>query len=225
MHGEVNEIPPVVPIFPLPNVVLFPKLYLPLHIFEPRYREMVRDSLASSGIIAMVLLKSGWEENYYSNPEIYHVGCAGKIVRVNALPDGKYDIVLYGLEEVNFGRELLSKSYRQAEVERARRSGHLREGSRRELQQTIRQYLTPRSKGQHPGWSHELLRLVEDAEMDDEQWVNIFSFSLDLSYLEKQSLLEAGSLDQRGEKLKEILEFNLAEQSFLKARDTRQSLH
>jgi Lon protease-like protein len=211
------KIPRVIPVFPLPNVVLFPRVYLPLHIFEPRYREMVRDSLVSSKIIAMVLLKSGWERDYFANPEIYSVGCAGEIVSVTPLADGKYHIVLNGLEEVRFGREFTSKSYREAEVEAsvAERDRCLHDGERGGLQCIIHQYLGAKTKDPGEEWSHQLLRLLEDSRMDDEGWVNFFSFSLDLSWVEKQSLLEVGSLNERGERLREILKFHLVEQSFM----------
>ena len=66
-------------IFPLPNVVLFPNVFLPLHIFEPRYREMVADALDGDRIIGMVLLRPGWEGDYEGRPPVYPIGCAGLI--------------------------------------------------------------------------------------------------------------------------------------------------
>src|SRR5690349_7326414 len=68
------DLPSFIPIFPLPNVVLFPEVPLPLHIFEPRYRQMVRDALAGSGIIGMTLLRGDWEDEYHAAPEVYRVG-------------------------------------------------------------------------------------------------------------------------------------------------------
>jgi len=217
MARSANRIPIVLPIFPLPNVVFFPKVYLPLHIFEPRYREMVKDSLASSKIIAMALLKGVWEKDYFSNPDTYDVGCAGEIVSVNALQDGRYDIVLHGLEEVKFKREFVSKAYRQSEVDlfMTEKDNCLHEGRREELRQTLNQYLEAKTKHVEDEWFHQLLKLLEDPRVDDERWVNFFSFSLDLPYVEKQSLLEAGSLDERGKSLTEILKFHLVEQSFI----------
>ena len=64
-------LPPTIPIFPLPNAVLFPNVFLPLHIFEPRYREMVADALQGDRIIGMVLLRPGWEADYDGRPAIY----------------------------------------------------------------------------------------------------------------------------------------------------------
>src|SRR5512145_2848155 len=87
----------VIAIFPLPNVVFFPKTILPLHIFEPRYCEMIRDTIKSRQLIGMFLLKDGWQEDYYGNPPIHSVGCAGEMIHIESLPEGKYDIVLRGL--------------------------------------------------------------------------------------------------------------------------------
>ena len=72
-------LPPTIPLFPLPNVVLFPNVLLPLHIFEPRYRDLVRDALAGDQVIGMVLLRPGYEGDYDGRPPIYSVGCAGLI--------------------------------------------------------------------------------------------------------------------------------------------------
>jgi hypothetical protein len=67
------------PLFPLPSVVLFPNVFLPLHIFEPRYREMVADAVASDRMIGMVLLRPGWQQEYEKRPPVYPVGCSGVI--------------------------------------------------------------------------------------------------------------------------------------------------
>src|SRR5687768_14710148 len=87
----------LLPIFPLPNVVLFPNVFLPLHIFEPRYRQMVGDALAGERMIGMVLLQPGANADEGA-PAVYDVGCAGLITHVERLADGRYNIVLRGLE-------------------------------------------------------------------------------------------------------------------------------
>ena len=111
LHGPEDEdhplasrdhrmmLPPTIPIFPLPNVVLFPNVFLPLHIFEPRYRAMVADALAGDRIIGMVLLQPGFEADYEGRPPVYPVGCAGVITHSEPLPDGRFNIVLRGLEK------------------------------------------------------------------------------------------------------------------------------
>ncbi len=85
-----------VPLFPLPNVVLFPRAVLPLHVFEQRYREMTTDALKGDRLIAMALLRPGWEQNYYSRPAIEPVVCVGQILTHEKLADGKYNFLLQG---------------------------------------------------------------------------------------------------------------------------------
>src|ERR1700732_3420710 len=89
---KVAELPRIIPLFPLPNLVLFPGVAVPLHIFEPRYREMIADVSASHGIIGMMLLKGDWERDYYAYPDIFEVGCAGRISLLTPLPDGRYNL-------------------------------------------------------------------------------------------------------------------------------------
>ena len=86
----------LLPLFPLPNVVLFPNVFLPLHIFEPRYRAMVADAIAGDRMIGMVLLRPGWEHDYEGRPPVFAVGCSGVITHVEQLADGRYNIVLRG---------------------------------------------------------------------------------------------------------------------------------
>ena len=110
-------LPPTIPLFPLPNVVLFPDVCLPLHIFEPRYREMTSDALDGDRIIGMVLLRPGWEGNYDGRPPVYDVGCAGLITHAEKLDDGRYNLVLRGMEKFRVLREDADRSYRRAEVQ------------------------------------------------------------------------------------------------------------
>src|SRR5690242_12247012 len=105
-----------VALFPLPNVVLFPRAVLPLHIFEERYKEMTADALAGDRRIAMALLRPGWEKNYYARPAIEPVVCVGRILSCEKLPDGKYNFLLEGVRRAVVGREVGDKSYRTAEV-------------------------------------------------------------------------------------------------------------
>jgi Lon protease-like protein len=98
-------LPPTIPIFPLPNVVLFPNVLLPLHIFEPRYREMTADALAGDRIIGMSLLQPGFEPDYEGRPAVYPVGCAGVITHAERLPDGRYNMVLRGIEKFRIESE------------------------------------------------------------------------------------------------------------------------
>lgn len=86
-----------IPIFPLPTVVLFPNVFLPLHIFEARYRQMVTDALAGDRLIGMALLKAGFEDNDDTRPPVYDIGCAGAITHVERLADGRFNLILRGI--------------------------------------------------------------------------------------------------------------------------------
>jgi Lon protease-like protein len=95
-----------IPIFPLPDVVLFPHTMLPLHIFEPRYRQMVQDCLAGDKRLAMGLLKAGWEKDYYGRPPIHAIAGAGEIVQHEELPDGRFNILVRGTMRIGITAEL-----------------------------------------------------------------------------------------------------------------------
>ncbi|MBT3253370.1 MAG: LON peptidase substrate-binding domain-containing protein [Candidatus Marinimicrobia bacterium] len=104
------------PIFPLPTVNLFPETTASYHIFEPRYVEMIESVLEGDGLLAMGVLKPGYEEDYYGTPEIFPVGCLGKIQSYEKLENGKYNIVLEGLFRVGFGEVVKDNPFRVAEL-------------------------------------------------------------------------------------------------------------
>ena len=109
--------PSAVPLFPLPNVVLFPRAILPLHIFEERYKTMTADALEGDRVIAMSLLRPGWEKCYYGAPPIEPVVCAGRILSHEKLPDGKYNFLLQGLARGRVVEEDRSRPYRVSRLE------------------------------------------------------------------------------------------------------------
>jgi Lon protease-like protein len=104
-------------LFPLPSTVLFPYANLPLHIFEPRYRDMVSDSLSNKQWIGLVLLKPGWRKDYLDRPKIEPIGCAGEIQECHRLEDGKFNLILHGLHRFKIHQEIGDKAYRQADVQ------------------------------------------------------------------------------------------------------------
>ena len=105
-----------VPLFPLPNVVLFPQAVLPLHIFEERFKTMIADALGGQRQIAMALLGGGWELNYHGRPSIDPVVCVGTILIHEKLADGRYNILLQGHTRARVVREFKDKPYRVAEL-------------------------------------------------------------------------------------------------------------
>ncbi len=105
-------------LFPLPKLVLFPHVMHPLHVFEPRYRELVRESLADDRLLAMTLLSPGWENDYEGSPAVEPIGCLGRISAHHRLENGDYNLLVLGLQRIRLLRELpKSKAFRQAEVE------------------------------------------------------------------------------------------------------------
>src|SRR5262245_45827191 len=113
-----KRLPKIIPLFPLPDLVFFPHVCLPLHIFEPRYRAMVRDALEGDRIIGMTLLKDGWEDRYYGHDAPIHtVGCAGKITAVQNMEDGRSNITLFGLTRFSIRDQFRDTPYRQGWVE------------------------------------------------------------------------------------------------------------
>jgi Lon protease-like protein len=199
------ELPSIIPVFPLPNVVLFPGVPLPLHIFEPRYRDLARDASASHEVIGVTLLRGDWRARYYENPDVFETGCAGRIVNLEELPDGKFNLLLHGFREFTIERHIFDKSYREAVV-------HWRNLGPRVIDSACRSHLVRLLSGflrmQVDTPAH---RLLHDQTLSDDLLVNFFSYALEIAPLEKQGLLEAASLAERAEGLRDILEFHLAE--------------
>ena len=105
-------------VFPLPSAVLFPNAALPLHIFEPRYRALVRDALAGDKVMALAQLESGWESQYGERPPMQPMMCAGLIIWHEELPDGRYNILLQGVCRARLLAELpAEKLYREVQVQ------------------------------------------------------------------------------------------------------------
>jgi uncharacterized protein len=196
-------LPANLPIFPLPNVVLFPNVFLPLHIFEPRYREMVTNALEEDRLIGMVLLRPGWEGQYDAKPPVYPVGCAGLITHAERLPDGRYNIVLQGMEKFRIVDEDHSRSYRTAKVDGIEE--RMRDADReamRDARRKLEALLVPQPKGR--GAEPKV-----PPSMGDEDLVNALAQYLELEPVEKQALLERDGLLARCHSLIELLEMKV----------------
>jgi len=196
-------IPPVIPIFPLPSVVLFPNVLLPLHIFEPRYRQMLADALAGDRVIGMVLLQAGWQNSSGERPGVFPVGCAGVITHVEPLNDGRSNIVLRGLTKFRIQNEQNSRPYRLAEVEpiveTVSRSDRERLFAiRNRLEEVV---LAAVSKGKR--------ERQFPPDIPDEDLVNALAQYLELEPLERQALLESDGVVARAKMLLELLEMKV----------------
>lgn len=111
-------LPKTARLFPLPTVVFFPRTYLPLHIFEPRYRQLVKDAMAGDRLVAVVLLRPGHEAVYLKSAPVHDIAGLGRIVRYEPIPDGRSNIVLEGVARIGVGDVVSEQPYRTVRVRR-----------------------------------------------------------------------------------------------------------
>ena len=196
------DLPPTIPLFPLPNVVLFPHVLLPLHIFEPRYRELLQFVLAGNPLIGMVLLKPGFQTAYERHPAVFDVGCAGVITRCDTLANGRSNIILQGVERFRVTDEDRSRSFRVGTIEPL---PDLPAGPEcldmRRLRLRLDALLAARAEREHGN-----PRLPKTHA--DDAYINALSQYLDLEPVERQALLECDSALSRTERLIELLEMS-----------------
>lgn len=185
----------IVPVFPLPDLVFFPKTVIPLHIFEERYRLMTREALEGERRIALVLLRQGWESAYRGSPPVHEVACLGKIESHEELEEGKYNIVLSGVARVRLVREVRSIPYRLAEAELIRELVYDDEGvdvirRQNQLGGLFTRYTELSTKGKY-----RAVELVP--QLGFETLVNVVATIVNLPASEKQELLEMDDLFRR----------------------------
>ena len=186
-------------IFPLPGALLFPRGHLPLHIFEPRYRAMVSDSLARDRRIAMIQPKGPGEP-----PPLFDIGCVGHIREVERLDDGRFNIILEGLNRFRIIRELpVSTLFRQVEADMsafddAEAPDALPSIVRAEIEREARRFAD--SRGVMVDWT-------QVSRLDDETLVNAISAMAPFDSAAKQALLEAVTLADRADLLAQFLGF------------------
>ncbi len=210
----LDEFPNHFPIFPLPNVVLFPGTYLPLHIFEPRYRQMTEAALAGDAVIGMVLLHADVDPMAARAP-IFPVGCAGRIVEHRRLDDGRFHMLLYGERRFRIARELESGAlYRTVEAEL------FHDPEFAALPPSVQRALET-NRAQLEASMLELVRLTSPdgvetlrermRALDPLLLTSAIAFGLDGPILEKQSLLESADPLARADLLLRVLAFRIAE--------------
>jgi uncharacterized protein len=192
-------------LFPLPNVVLFPHVMQPFHIFEPRYREMVEESLESDRLIAMAILAPGWEKDYEARPAIGKVACLGRIATYQKQPEGRYNLLLLGVRRIGIVRELPpNKSFREAQVEiledvYPKAGAPARPRLQRKLVQSF-QKLMPQMASSHPQLEQLLGSDVSLGMLTD-----FVAYTLELSLRVKEQLLAETNVDTRTELLLEAM--------------------
>lgn len=195
-----------VPVFPLPGTVLFPRAVLPLHIFELRYRTMVRDALSQGRMIAMALLKPGWERDYHGSPAFFETGCLGRIERVAWLPNDCYDLELAGLVRVRFTRVVKEFPYRAARLEPVPEHPVPQDDPLVQLElSALRSAWTRFAAVRYPGAAAAIAGAVP-AGGTLEETVNRLCTALDMPADEKLALLETDSLLERSQRTRAWLE-------------------
>lgn len=201
------------PLFPLPNVVLFPKAILPLHIFEPRYRMMMDDALRGGQTLCMALLKPGWEADYLGAPEVHRVGCVGRVVQHERLEDGRYNIALHGETKVEIDGFERDEPYRVARVKPLEedRAWAAAEGVEAEVTELLALFRRVRL-----GESAAIdLAQMYGGHVSPEAVLNMVAMNLKVEASVKQELLELGSLGSRFRSIVRYLRDSAAKQDLL----------
>jgi Lon protease-like protein len=209
--------PSIISLFPLASVVLFPSLTVPLYIFEPRYRQMVEQSIAEGQRIGMVAVRPEGVDAMGGDPPLFEIGCAGEVSQSRRRDDGSWDILLRAVGRFRIVEEMArpeGQLYRSARVEMlddpndaadARSIAPLRKQVLSQLGELLRR--ADPENDRRPN-TEQLARIT-----DDEQLVNSLAQGLDFGLLEKQRLLEADSIADRYDALSELMRFRLAELS------------
>ena len=198
---KLNNLPTKIPVFPLSNFIVFPNTTVPLNIFEPRYLKMTEDAMANNRIIGMIQPKKTGD---LKKPDLFDVGCACRIISFNETDDGRYIIILKGLNRFKKNQEIENKKlYRELEVnydyykndgdsEKENFEYSKIKGILEELK------LLFEKRGYQINW--------KDLENQNVyQTLSAFSMASPFSILEKQILLEAKNLEERHLKFEEIL--------------------
>ena len=198
-----EDLPKKIAVFPLSNFIIFPKTTVPLNIFEPRYIDMINDSMRSNKFIGMIQPKSLKDEDNF-NPKLYRIGCLGKIISFKETEDGRYLIELKGLIRFETREEVTSeKKYREFNINFENFFDDLNEGKENikfsDLELIFKDLKSLFEKrGFIINW-----KALEKQSLDET--INALAMASPFTIEEKQVLLEAKNLDIRKNKISEIL--------------------
>jgi len=199
----------LLPLFPLPNLVFFPRTRLPLHVFEPRYRRMVADAVAADQRFGIVLLRPGWESDYFGAPPIFSCGTVGQIEQAVPLEDGRYNILVRGEVRFRVLGEVGREPYRTARV-------IVQPEQSRDVSQTYTQktWLADLSR-QYLHYLPDQVAVPEIDTVELEALTNALIMSLNIDVQEKQRLLEIDDLIGRAEQIGNELQTRIESLQFL----------
>ncbi len=198
---KINKLPPTIPIFPLSNFIIFPNTTVPLNIFEPRYIQMIDDSMKSHRMIGMIQPKKSGE---IKKPDLYEVGCIGKITSFNETDDGRYLVIINGISRFNINKEIeTNKLYRICDVNYEKYNRDLDDKVEKfELKDLDKIFKDLKNLFEKKGF------LVDWSNLKKENFsntLNTLSMASPFSLEEKQVLLETKDLNTRKLMLEEIL--------------------
>ena len=198
---KINKLPPTIPIFPLSNFIIFPNTTVPLNIFEPRYIQMIDDSMKSHRMIGMIQPKKSGE---LKKPDLYEVGCIGKITSFNETDDGRYLVIINGISRFNINKEIeTNKLYRICEVNYEKYNRDLDDNVEKfALKDLDKIFKDLKNLFEKKGF------LVDWTSLKKENFsntLNTLSMASPFSLEEKQVLLETKDLNTRKLVLEEIL--------------------
>ena len=199
----------LLPLFPLPNLVFFPKTRLPLHVFEPRYRQMVSDALQREKRFGIVLLRPGWETDYFGAPPIHQCGTLGTIEQAVSLDDGRFNLLVHGDVRFRVLSEVTGEPYRTARVIASPETSLSPEAAyaqREWLAELARTYLK---------FLPDQMAVPEIETVGLDSLTNALIMSLNLEVEEKQRLLEIDDVVARAEKVGADLESRVESLRFL----------
>jgi len=199
----------ILPLFPLPNLVFFPRTRLPLHIFEPRYRQMISDAVAADQRFGIVLLRPGWESNYFGAPAIHTLGTIGQIEQAVPLEDGRYNILVRGEVRFRVIGEVSREPYRTARV--IAEPEQSREASQAYAQKS---WLADLSR-QYLHYLPDQIAVPEIDAVELEALTNALIMSLNIDVQEKQRLLEINDLIARADEVGRELQMRIESLQFL----------
>ena len=193
-----------VPVFPLPGVVLFPGVDLPLHVYELRYRTLMRDALAGQRVIALALLLPGWERDYHGSPEFHALGCLAQIEEAAWLPDDCYHVHLKGLERVTLGRTVREFPYRAVRVQLVPQEPFSEDDALIQLER--RALIEAGERRARAAEAAGATPLPVDAHLAFEPLVNNLCMGLAADPEERLALLAMDSVLERGRRARELME-------------------
>ena len=199
--SKISELPNILPVFPLSNFIFFPNTSAPLNIFEPRYIQMISDSIKSNRLIGMAQPKG---ISNSKKPELFKVGCLGKIMSFNETEDGRYVIVLNGVSRFNIIEEIdRSKPYREFKIEcHSFRNDINKEEIDTNISDFSHLFNNLKKIFEKQGY---IINWDELGKQGLDQTINTLSMASPFTKEEKQMLLEAKDLKSRKKKFEEII--------------------